>query len=163
MSIPESLTPLTGEWTGDNRLWLDPGGPAAVSQTTASAALAAQGQFLTLRYTWSVDGQPQEGLLVVGCEKTPDRAIAAWIDSWHMAHQMMFCRGDLQPDGTLAVQGTYSAPGGPDWGWRIVLDARGPDRLVMTMINIAPDSMDIPPGRNREELAVEAVYSRRSS
>ena len=64
----------------------------------------------------------------------------------------MFCRGGLQPDGTLAVQGTYPAPTGPDWGWKIVLDPSLPDGLRMTMINISPDG--------EEALAVEAVYKR---
>lgn len=163
MSIPESLTHITGKWAGSNRLWLDPGEPADVSETTASAALAAQGQFLTLRYTWSVDGEPREGLLVMGCAWDSDQATAAWINSWHMAHQMMFCRGGMQPDGTLSVQGTYPAPSGPDWGWRIALDAREPGRLIMRMFNIAPDLLDIPAGRSREELAVEASYTRRPS
>ena len=161
MSIPESLAHITGEWAGSSRLWLDPNEPAAVSETTAAVKLAAQGQFLTLHYTWFVDGEPQEGLLVVGCALDSDQATAAWIDSWHMAHQMMFCRGGMQPDGTLSVQGTYGTPPGPDWGWRIVLDPREPDRLRMTMFNIAPEAFEIPAGRSSEELAVEAVYTRR--
>jgi hypothetical protein len=92
-----------------------------------------------------------------------DQAMASWIDSWHMAHQMMVCRGSLRPDGTLAVQGAYAAPSGPDWGWRIVLDAREPDILRMTMINISPDTQGTPFARGEERLAVEAAFTRHVS
>jgi hypothetical protein len=89
MSVPENLARLCSDWTGSNRLWLDPRQPADVSTGTASVELAAQGQFLTLRYTWTVDGQPQDGLLVIGCALDSNQVAASWIDSWHMAHQMM--------------------------------------------------------------------------
>ena len=33
MSIPENLAHISGEWTGTNRLWLDPQQPADESET----------------------------------------------------------------------------------------------------------------------------------
>ena len=36
MSIPSSLVILTGDWEGDNTLWLMPGEPPHHSETTAS-------------------------------------------------------------------------------------------------------------------------------
>ena len=52
---------------------------------------------------------------------------------------------------TLAVKGTYAAPPGPDWGWRIEIT---PDEgtLRVVMFNIWPEG--------KEALAVETVYTR---
>jgi hypothetical protein len=52
-------------------------------------------------------------------------------------------------DGTITVRGSYPAPPGPDWGWRIDI-AAAPLRITHT--NIDADGT--------EDLAVEGVYSR---
>jgi hypothetical protein len=49
-----------------------------------------------------------------------DGVLAAWTDSWHMDHKLMVCRGDIDAT-SLRLLGTYAAPPGPDWGWRIVI------------------------------------------
>jgi hypothetical protein len=54
----------------------------------------------------------------------------------------------------VVVRGSYPAPTGPDWGWRIELDLRLADQLQMRMVNITPDG--------QEMLAVQAVYARSS-
>jgi GrpB-like predicted nucleotidyltransferase (UPF0157 family) len=150
MTVPASLLPLVGNWVGQNRLWLSPDEPARESETSASVALAAQGKFLTFRYTWSFDGQPQEGLLVLG-QNGPEKPIQAqWIDSWHMDNSFMACQGNLDGSGSLSVKGSYAAPTGPDWGWRITIGPGDQNRMVLRMFNILPNGIEV--------LAVEAVY-----
>jgi hypothetical protein len=69
----------------------------------------------------------------------------------------MICLGTEPEDATLTLSGTYAAPPGPDWGWRIEITAGpGVDALRITMHNIWPDG-------EREETAVEAVYTRLAS
>jgi hypothetical protein len=63
----------------------------------------------------------------------------------------MVCARDSGPEGTISVSGTYPAPPGPDWGWRVAVRLE-PAGLVLRMFNI-------PPG-DAEQLAVEAVYAR---
>lgn len=146
------VSQLAGEWTGVNRLWMSPEAEARESAGTASVALVAQGQFLTMHYTWAFDGQPQDGILLVGVEK--EDGPAAWTDSWHMSRNLMVCERQTDRDGAISVSGSYPAPPGPDWGWRVAvgLEATG---LVLRMFNI-------PPG-GPEALAVEAVYARGAS
>jgi hypothetical protein len=74
-----------------------------------------------------------------------------WIDSWHMGPAVMACYGSVSAT-PLSVRGSYSAPPGPDWGWRIDLATDGRDTLAVTMYNISPTG--------KEELAVEATYGR---
>ena len=33
----------------------------------------------------------------------------------------MACEGAVEPDWAIAVHGSYAAPPGPDWGWRIFI------------------------------------------
>ena len=140
---------LAGEWTGVNRLWMSPQDDPQESDGSASVTLIGQGQFLAFHYTWTYEGRPQDGLLLVGIENA--NATAVWTDSWHMSRNLMVCTRDSGREGTISVSGTYAAPPGPDWGWRVAirLEAAG---LVLRMFNI-------PPGE-AEQLAVEAVYAR---
>ena len=56
-------------------------------------------------------------------------------------------------EGSVSIQGSYAAPPGPDWGWRILIEPRQADSFWMVMYNISPEG--------REALAVEATYARR--
>ena len=152
MTILNALEKLTGSWQCANKLWLDPGKPAHESGSSASVACAAQGQFITIRYTWLYDGIPQDGLIVLGVETKPNLVKVAWINSWHMADKMMICTGKVELDGTAWAKGTYAVPPGPDWGWRIAIDPGMNDTFQLVMHNSTPDGVEM--------LAVEASYLR---
>jgi len=155
MSVPPFLTKLTGDWEGTNRLWLSPNESARESATIASIALIAQGQFVSIRYTWAFEGTPQDGWIVIGQKKSEDTLQSVWIDSWHMQDQFMLCQGTAAEDESMMVGGKYAAPPGPDWGWWIVIEAKvaGSWRLVMH---------NVPPG-GEAVLAVEAAYTRKEA
>jgi hypothetical protein len=110
----------------------------------------AQGKFFELHYSWADEGQPQEGVLVLG--QSQEKLTAAWVDSWHMQDTMMQCTGTLSSDGIVSVVGHYAAPPGPDWGWRIALQSDSTDQFRLIMYNITPDG--------EEMLAVEAAFLR---
>ncbi|NJN14794.1 MAG: DUF1579 domain-containing protein, partial [Planctomycetes bacterium] len=83
------LIGLTGSFAGASRLWLSPDVPPAECASVAKIAPAAKGRFLLLDYTWSYEGTPQEGMLLIdGTGST-----AVWIDSWHMREKMMVMEG----------------------------------------------------------------------
>jgi hypothetical protein len=154
MSIPSNLSALVGHWTGDNRVFMAPTDPVRESATTATVALPAQGRFVTLQYTWSDEGAPQDGLLILGHEPDPNIATAAWIDSWHMGDKLMHLQGSADDAGRLTVRGSYSVPGSPAWGWQIEIAPRGDDSFQLLMHNIDPDGNVYP--------AVEATYTRQA-
>ena len=64
----------------------------------------------------------------------------------------MALRGTAETDGSITVHGTYAAPPGPDWGWRIDLLPGNGSALRMVMYNITPDGQEV--------VAVEADYTR---
>ncbi len=152
MSALDSLAHLVGEWTGSSRLWLSPTDTAHASSSTASVTLEAMGKFVTIKYTWAFDNEPQEGLLLLGYEKEHDTVKSVWIDSWHMSDKFMVCQGNTEGGGVISIRGSYPAPPGPDWGWRMVIDPEGGDSFRIVMYNVSPDG--------EEALAVEAIYAR---
>jgi hypothetical protein len=144
------MADCVGEWSGINRLWLEPGDPVRESETAASVALSAGGAIATIRYTWDVDGEAADGILLVRIDSGPSPLDMVWADSWHTGGRFMVFRGESAPDGSLSALGSYPAPEGPDWGWRIVLAAAPPAAIRLVMHNISPDG--------NEALAVEANY-----
>jgi hypothetical protein len=109
-----------------------------------------QGQFTSLSYTWSFNQQLQEGQIIFLSSLGENPARAIWFDSWHMRNDIMICEGMTQQEGTLSLRGSYPAPPGPDWGWRIEIDYHKEGLLLIYMLNITPEG--------RETLAVHAQY-----
>ena len=150
MTLYEILTPFSGEWTGSNRLWMMPGTDAEDSAATAEIGFSGQGKFAELRYTWATEGEPEDGLLLL--RELHGGVQAVWGDSWHTPDGFYLWNGEIL-DGVVVVRGSYTAPTGPDWGWRIEIDTRQTDGLHLSMFNITPDG--------EEMLSVQAVYSRK--
>jgi hypothetical protein len=143
---------LLGEWAGANQLWLAPGEAAHESATMASVSSVAQGQFITIAYTWAFEDEPHDGLIIFRPDPDNGPANSVWLDSWHVKNDIMFCDGTLNDRGVLLLEGSYAAPPGPDWGWRIEIERDASDSLVIRMINISPVG--------QEALAVLAQYRR---
>ncbi len=153
MSLSTVRDRILGVWIGENLLrttWLTP--PEHLSPSRLSVGPAAAGKFLVFSYTWSHDNVEQEGLLLLGHDKQQDVATAAWVDSWHMSQKVMSFEGTVNADGVIDLRGSYEAPPGPDWGWRIVISSSAADSLEMVMYNISPEGV--------EDLAVRANYKR---
>ncbi len=142
-----------GTWSGTNTLH-DPGTKMPEdSNSTAGVVEILSGRFIRIDYSWAYQNQPQEGSLLFGCDATSNAIACAWVDTWHMGNQIMMCRGTVNDQGEVSVRGSYAAPPGPDWGWRIVIAPTGKDELRMLMFNISPDGGEAP--------AVEAHYTRK--
>ncbi|MEP7272346.1 MAG: DUF1579 family protein [Acidobacteriota bacterium] len=153
--IPTEITDkLIGEWEGTNLLrlsWIDP--PDHYSPTRMSIAPEGRDKFLTLRYTWSHDDIPQEGVILLCYDEALKVATAAFADSWHMSAKILYCEGSINEDGVIDFKGFYEAPPDPDWGWRTTISLNSAGKLQMVMHNCSPDGV--------EDLAVRAEYSRR--
>ncbi len=144
---------LIGAWAGENLLrlsWLTP--TDYFSTSDLSVAQVARGKFLTFTYSWSHENIAQEGLLVLGYDKTQGVTTAAWVDSWHMSSKIMQCQGTIDRQGVIDLRGSYEAPPGPDWGWRFVITPSSGKALQIVMYNVSPVGV--------EELAVQADYKR---
>lgn len=146
------LTALPGAWRGTNRLWMGPDAPALESETTAAVEAVAGGSSLSIHCTWAYEGTPQDGLLAVRLAPAAGSIGMVWIDSWHTGKDFMSCRAEEVHDARVSALGSYGAPPGPDWGWRIAIECDAEDAFRLVMHNIHPEG--------QEMLAVEATYKR---
>ena len=148
------LTPaLIGNWRGTKHLYLGPPPePAIASPSKLSVTPVAGGGFLQFNYDWMYEGAAQAGLLLFGYDEE-NAASAAWVDSFHMSTKIMSCSG-VAVDGATDLLGSYEAPPGPDWGWRITIRSISANELKIVMHNISPEG--------QEDLAVEIDYTRTS-
>ena len=152
MSNLDRLAACAGRWHGSNRLHDPNTGAPEDSPATAVLTPLLGGRFIRLDYTWSYQGAAKEGSLLIGYQSDRGRVTAHWIDSWHMSEDVMACTGAVDDSGGIDVRGSYAAPPGPDWGWRIALGQNGGAELRLVMHNVTPDG--------QEALAVEATYAR---
>jgi len=152
LSALEKLAECACGSTGTNRLSDPSMNVSDDSPSTAELTPLLDGKFIRLDYTWAYEGAAQEGSLLIGYESAPAIVTAHWVDTWHMGEAVMSCKGTAEDDGSVVVLGSYAAPPGPDWGWRIVLQPVDGTTLRLVMYNITPDG--------EEELAVEADYRR---
>jgi hypothetical protein len=152
MSTGRNLSDLVGTWKGTNRLhapWLPE--KLKESESTATVSSKMNGQFLSVEYTWSFEGDPQEGLLIIGCDPKSDAVQAVWTDSWHSKDVLMLCNGNVAADGAISVTGHYAVPEHPDWGWRTEIIPNA-DGFRYAMHNVSPEGV--------EEIAVETDFAR---
>ena len=152
MSGLDRLAARAGRWQGSSRLHDPHTGKPDDSASTAVVTTLLGGRFIRLDYDWSYQGVAQEGSLLIGFQSVLGKATVHWIDSWHMSDGVMACEGAAEPDGTIDVRGSYAAPPGPDWGWRIELRSGDGSSFRVVMHNVTPDG--------QEALAVEAAYER---
>ena len=147
----DALGTCSGRWTGLNRLSDPSQNVLDESQSTATVTPLLGGAFIRMDYTWAYQDAPQEGSLLIGYDSGAEEVTAHWIDTWHMGERAMLLSGTPEDDGSIAVRGSYAAPPGPDWGWRIVLQPENDSALHLLMYNITPDGA--------EALAVETDYT----
>ena len=148
MNPLDALATCAGSWRGTSTLQ-DPHSGIAEASPSAAAVTPESGG-VRLDYTWSYRGEPQQGSILLSLDGP---ALAArWTDTWHTGGKPMACAGP--PGDALSVRGSYAAPPGPDWGWRIDLRADG-EKLRLLMWNVWPAEQG-----GKEEPAVEAVYAR---
>ena len=147
MALPEVIKNSRGNWQGKSKLhisWKPEGQQVFECDSTLQIAFEDQEKFANLAYTWSHEGEPQFGAMLI------NGGTAGWTDTWHQGGEVM----RLQGEGTthLSVTGEYSWEGSPPWGWRSELSNPAHGELMLTMTNISPDGT--------EEWAVSAVYHR---
>lgn len=133
------LAQLVGGWVGTSKLWVEPDVLTDESPVQGSIQLVLGGRFALYLYQGSVEGEPQQGIFMVGYNTLSDQYEASWVDSYHNNTAIMFCVGSAKDNG-FSVLGGYPDPnGGPDWGWRTEVELIDHDHLVITAYNIAPE------------------------
>jgi hypothetical protein len=101
MAELEHLGRLEGSWQATSSLQVMPGEPVRDSHSRLQIKPVIKDKFVQINYDWEDEGQPQEGLLLVGYEKARELATAVWWDSWHMGEQYMSFQGSIDETGSI--------------------------------------------------------------
>ena len=152
MNALDHFLAARGNWQGTSTLQDPTTGSPDQGPATASITALLGNKFVRMDYTWQYQGNAHEGSLLIGYETEAATVTAQWIDSWHVGDKVMACRGTVDEQGVYSVLGSYSVPGWPDWGWRILLDPTATATLRVVMYNVSPDG--------QEYLAVETDLQR---
>ena len=136
-------------WTGTSTLKDPANGVDTPSASSATIAPALHDKFVRIGYTWSYGGTAHEGLIMIAHDPKSAACQLYWGDPFHMGRSIMTLHGTIEA-ASLSAKGSYAAPPGPDWGWRIDVSATA-DSLRITMYNITPEG--------DEDLAVRAEYT----
>ena len=149
------LEGLVGEWEGISRTWFQPGPPADEAPIRARVRRIGDTPFVLHEYAGTFGGQPREGVEIIGLDLDAEGGafVSAWVDTFHMATDVMVSRGGPAGGGFLVLGSFPDGAGGPPWGWRTHVELAGPDRLLITAYIITP--------AGQEMKAVETEYTRR--
>lgn len=133
------LARLAGGWAGTSRLWLEPEVLTGEWPMIGNIQLVLDGRFALFLYQSAVEDEPQHGMFTFGYNTLTDQFEASWVDSFHNNTAIMFCVG-IPTESGFSVLGSYPDPsGGPDWGWRTVVELLDNDHLLITAYNIHPE------------------------
>lgn len=136
--MTEGIEEWLGKWSGTKRLWRTPDSEELGSNTQVGIKRILGGKFMEIEYSWKIEGEPQSGLIIFPANISEKEAHSVWLDSWHTSHNMMVCVASNLED-KLSMLGTYPAPPGDDWGWRLELSQGSSGNLLIQMFNLSPE------------------------
>lgn len=133
------LAQLAGGWAGTSRRWGELEDLMGEAPMIGTIQLVLEGRFALFLYQSAVEGESQHGMFTFGYNTLTDQYEASWVDSWHNNTAIMFSVG-IPTENGFSVLGSYPDPtGGPDWGWRTVVELLDHDHLLITGYNVSPE------------------------
>ncbi len=148
------LAALVGKWQGMTQTWFQPDQLADESLWQAEFKLVLGGHFLFYTYQGSIQGEPLEGMALLGFNPQRKRYEMAWVDTFHNGSAIMFSHGG-NSESPFNVLGSFpTGPDSPDWGWRSEIVLRDSGKLVISHYGITPEGL--------EWKGVETIYKRYS-
>ena len=145
------LARMEGSWKGTARTWFEPGKLADTSPIAGVVRPVLEGRYVLHEYEGTLTGSRMLGWALFGHDLQRKVYTMAWVDTCHMGTGTMLSEGADGDADSFSVLGSYADPsGGPDWGWRTLVNVR--DGLVITHFNITPAGEEAP--------GVEIVYRR---
>lgn len=128
-----------GAWEGEALTWLDPSKEPERGLYIGVFTPVLGGRYMEHRYESAVGETLHTGIEIWFWDPS-QKPVCCWADTFHTPNDIMRFVGD-GPD--LEVLGSYSVPGGPEWGWSIRHEVSN-GALVMKHSNIMPDGKRFP-------------------
>ncbi len=154
MALPDWMAEVVGNWEGESKLhmsWLPAEERIKACRSGLEIRVDPARTHAEWHYTWTEDGNPQQGVMLIAGSSEGDAISVGWVDSWHQSADVMKLAGTSGQ--CIKVRGTYKVEGHPEWGWRIELEADvAREKVSLKMFNVSPEG--------EEEWAVAAEYAR---
>lgn len=147
------LKPLAGRWTQSVKMWMAPDAPPQVSKGTSEYKWILGGRFLLQKVKGDVEGQPFEGLGMIGYDNFKKKYTSMWADN--MTTGIMTALGTCDDSGkVLTLSGKHDDvfTGTPDQKFKIITRIINKDKHVDEMYMTGPDG--------KEFKTMEIIYTR---
>jgi hypothetical protein len=153
--VHKKLADMAGEWEGISRVWFEyPGEPVDQSPVSGKISVILDGRFIMHEYKGSMEGNPLEGIAIIGYQIPTGKYQTAWVDSFHNGTSILFSESKESTEGKPSVLGSFTDWGsGQVWGWKTEIEQPDADDLIITMYVITPDGA--------EAKGVEITYKRK--
>lgn len=132
----QALEHYVGDWKAEVKCWMEPGGPANVSQGTAKVNWVMNGRFLEEDFRGEMMGKPFRGRTVTGFDNVTQIYRSVWISD--MQTSMFVSEGRAENGNkVLTLRGTTSCPikERGDIPMKLVLRVLGPDKHIFEMFD----------------------------
>jgi len=130
----QALNALVGNWKAEVKCWMEPGGPAEVSQATAKATWKFNGRFLEEEFHGQMMGKPFSGMSLMGFDNTKQTFNSLWVSDMQTAMFTSEGKGD-SGNKVITLEGKSNCPatGQRDIPMKTVLRLISPDKHVLEM------------------------------
>jgi hypothetical protein len=126
------LRQLTGDWTADVEMFMDPAKPPETSQGTESVRKIG-GFWVVADYSGTMMGAPFSGMFTLGYDPEAKKYISTWIDS--MGSHLWRSEGTMDSSGKiLTMEGEGPCPNAPGKmaTFRDTIELKSDDQRVLT-------------------------------
>ena len=127
MAVPKLTVEARGLWKGESLLnlaYLPEDERVTASASELLVETDNQETFATLSYTWSHEGNPHQGKILISQSDKANTVELAWVDSWHQSASIMNLAGEVSDPGDFKAKGSFPA-GDETWYWTIALTFQG--------------------------------------
>jgi len=138
----KALEAFVGDWKAEVKCWMEPGGPANVSQGSAKAHWILNKHFLEEEFQGEMMGKPFTGRSLTGFDNIRQTYNSVWISDMQTWMFVSAGKGDAQQKiFTLEGKGTCPASGRTDIPIKTVYRILGPDKHVFEMFDTSKGEM----------------------
>lgn len=145
------LAEMVGEWTYEQKIWMEPGGEAQITQGKSTKTMLLGGRYLRETFSGSSMGMPFQGEGTTGFNNVDKQYYFSWIDN--MGTGIMNGSGERDGNSLTVISTSPSMSGQGHDTFRSVTEVVNKNKHTLTMYMV---------GEGDEEVKwMEIVFSRK--
>ena len=148
----QEMADLSGNWTFETLMWMDPTAEPSKSQGTATIDMLLDGRYQRMNAESMVMGMPYKGMGITGFDNAKKTWQSMWIDN--MGTGIMFSEGTYDKDaGGIVFKGKSANPiTGKDEEYKEIMKFKDNNNFKMEMYMVV---------NGKEYKSMEMIYTRK--